>query len=123
MPQFVYERGVSDARVSHSRETPIWRYQDLPKLMWTLSSECLWFARADTPDALHQIHVDRAAIEAKVQRAVGGWRELLSGSVADGRQMLREVLEAPLRLTPRERPTGCSWLEMCRRRAAADGSA
>jgi hypothetical protein len=49
---------------------------------------------------LHQIHVDRAAIEAKVQRAVADWRGLLSGSVADGRQLLREVLEAPLRFTP-----------------------
>jgi hypothetical protein len=41
--------------------------------------------------------VDRAAIEAKVQRAVADWRGLLSGSVADGRQLLRDVLEAPLR--------------------------
>ena len=34
-----------------------------------------------------------------VQGAVANWRGLLSGSVADGRQMLREVLEAPLRFT------------------------
>ena len=42
---------------------------------------------------LHQIHVDRTTIEAKVQHAVADWRGLLSGSVADGRQLLREVLE------------------------------
>jgi hypothetical protein len=48
-------------------------------------------------ETLHQIHVDRAAIEATVQATVANWRGLLSGSVADARQMLREVLEAPLR--------------------------
>jgi hypothetical protein len=26
---------------------PIWRYQDLAKLIWTLKTGCLWFARAD----------------------------------------------------------------------------
>ena len=41
--------------------------------------------------------MDRSAIEAKVQGAVANWRELLSGSVVDGRQLLRDVLEAPLR--------------------------
>ena|SRR5947208_630666 len=51
-------------------------------------------------ETLHQIHVDRAAIEANVQKAVTDWRGLLSGSVRDARQMLREVLEAPLRFTP-----------------------
>ena len=39
-------------------------------------------------------------METKVQGAVADWRGLLSGSVADGRQMLGEVLEAPLRFTP-----------------------
>jgi hypothetical protein len=48
-------------------------------------------------DTLHRIHIDCAAIEAKVQAAVADWRGLLSGSVADGRQLLREVVEAPLR--------------------------
>jgi len=48
-------------------------------------------------ETLHQIHVDRGAIEAKVQSAVADWRGLLNGSVADGRQLLREVLEAPLK--------------------------
>jgi hypothetical protein len=51
-------------------------------------------------ETLQQIHVDRAALEAKVQSAVADWRGLLSGSVADGRQLLREVLESPLRFTP-----------------------
>lgn len=31
-----------------------------------------------------------------MQQAVARWRELLTGSVADGRQLLREILEAPL---------------------------
>jgi len=44
--------------------------------------------------------VDRAAIEAKVQKTVADWHWLLSGSVADARQLLREVLAAPLRFTP-----------------------
>ena len=35
-----------------------------------------------------------------MQKTVADWCGLLSGSVADARQMLREVLEAPLRFTP-----------------------
>jgi hypothetical protein len=57
-------------------------------------------AQIGSAETLHQIHVDRAAIEGKVQKTVADWRGLLNGSVADGRQMLREVLEAPLRFTP-----------------------
>jgi hypothetical protein len=34
------------------------------------------------------------------QKKVADWRGLLNGSIADARQMLREVLEAPLRFTP-----------------------
>jgi hypothetical protein len=56
-------------------------------------------AEIGSAGTLHQIHVDRVAIEAKVQSAVADWRGLLSGSVADGRQLLREVLESPLRFT------------------------
>ncbi len=48
-------------------------------------------------EALHQIQRDRTAIEAEVQAQVGTWRALLNGSTVDARQMLREVLEAPLR--------------------------
>jgi hypothetical protein len=51
-------------------------------------------------ETLHRIDVDRAAIEADVQKTVADWRGLLNGSVQDGRQMLREVLEAPLKFTP-----------------------
>jgi hypothetical protein len=35
-------------------------------------------------------------IEAQVQQTVANWRQLLTGSVTDGRQLLRDVLEAPL---------------------------
>jgi hypothetical protein len=51
-------------------------------------------------ETLHQIHVDRVAIETEVQSKIANWRELVAGSVSDGRQLLREVLEAPLRFTP-----------------------
>lgn len=51
-------------------------------------------------DTLHQIQVDRAAIEAKVQATMADWRGLLSGSVVEGRQLLRDVLEAPLKFEP-----------------------
>jgi site-specific DNA recombinase len=54
-------------------------------------------AEIASADTLHQIHVDRASIEAKVQKSVQEWRTLLGGSVTDGRQLLREVLEAPLK--------------------------
>ena len=51
-------------------------------------------------ETLYQIHIDQPTIESKVQKKVADWRGLVSGSVADGRQLLREVLEAPLRFTP-----------------------
>jgi hypothetical protein len=35
-----------------------------------------------------------------VQKTIADWCGLLSGSVADARRILREVLEAPLRFTP-----------------------
>lgn len=35
-------------------------------------------------EALHQIHVDRAAIEADVQKTVEDWRGSLNGTVVDG---------------------------------------
>jgi hypothetical protein len=47
-----------------------------------------------------QIRVDRAAIEARVQAQVAQWRTLLTASVDDGRQLLREVLRGPLMFTP-----------------------
>ena len=51
--------------------------------------------------AVNQIHRDRAAIEQKVQAQVARWRELVaSAEVGDGRQLLNEMLEAPLRFTP-----------------------
>ena len=52
------------------------------------------------PRRLHQIQVDRPTIEAEVQAAVANWRGLLNGSLQDARQMLREVLDAPLRFEP-----------------------
>ena len=61
-------------------------------------------AAIGSAQTMRQIYVDRAGIEATVQRAVADWRGLLGGSVADGRQLLREVLEAPLRFTPEGRP-------------------
>ena len=40
--------------------------------------------------------MNRVAVEAEVQHAVAAWRGLRTGSVVAGRQLLREVLEAPL---------------------------
>lgn len=45
MTTYVRETGVPEG-VDGS--LPIWRYQDLAKLLWTLSTGSLWFARADT---------------------------------------------------------------------------
>ena len=50
--------------------------------------------------AIDQIHVDRAAIEARVQAQVASWRALLTDSVEDGRVLLPEVLLGPLVFTP-----------------------
>ena len=46
---------------------------------------------------------DRRAIEAKVRKRIGQWRELLTTNIEDGRQLLREVLAGPLRFTPEGR--------------------
>jgi site-specific DNA recombinase len=43
--------------------------------------------------------LDKRAIEEQVLKQVGRWRSLLTEQVADGRQLLREVLEGPLRFT------------------------
>src|SRR5438093_895731 len=43
---------------------------------------------------------DRKTIEVKVHEYVNHWRALLTRRVEDGRQLLREVLEGPLRFTP-----------------------
>ena len=44
---------------------------------------------------------DRCAIEAEVRRQLGRWQELLATrAVSDGRQLLRETLAGPLRMTP-----------------------
>jgi chorismate mutase len=51
--------------------------------------------------ALNQIHTDRAEVERKVQAQVAKWRALVgSAVVSDGRQLLNEILEGPLRFTP-----------------------
>lgn len=50
--------------------------------------------------AVDQIHMDRAAIEARVEAQVASWRALLTESVEDGRTLLREVLSGPLVFTP-----------------------
>ena len=57
-------------------------------------------------ETLHQIQVDREAIEARVQAAIANWRGLLTGSVIEGRQLLREVLEEPLSSSLTGRPIG-----------------
>ena len=57
-------------------------------------------AAISAAQTLDQLRVDRAAIEARVQAQVARWRELLTASVEDGRQLLREVLTTPLVFTP-----------------------
>jgi hypothetical protein len=44
--------------------------------------------------------INRKAIDAKVREHVARWRTLLTKHAEDGRQLLREVLEGPLRFTP-----------------------
>lgn len=51
--------------------------------------------------AINQIHLDRPAIEQKVQAQVARWRELVAwATITDGRQLLNEMLEGPLVFTP-----------------------
>ncbi len=43
---------------------------------------------------------DRAEIERKVLTEVARWREVLTEELPDGRQLLREILDEPLKFTP-----------------------
>jgi hypothetical protein len=54
---------------------------------------------------------DRKVVEAKVMEQVAKWRALLTEEVADGRQALREVLEGPLRFTPKQAEDGTRYYE------------
>lgn len=49
--------------------------------------------------------LNRRAIEREVRERLTRWRALLTDHVADGRQLLRELLSGPIRFTP-ERKTG-----------------
>jgi hypothetical protein len=64
----------------------------------------LGICKGTTIDALERTDLrrfDRSAIEGKVREHLNTWRALLSTKrVQDGRQLLREVLAAPLRFTP-----------------------
>jgi hypothetical protein len=53
---------------------------------------------------VNQIHADRGEVERKVQPQVAKWRALVETAVvSDGRQLLNEMLEGPLRFTPEGR--------------------
>jgi hypothetical protein len=51
-------------------------------------------------ETLHRIEIDRPRLEQQVQQVVARWQDLLGGSMADARQLLREVLAEPLRFEP-----------------------
>ncbi|MDQ3420060.1 MAG: recombinase family protein, partial [Acidobacteriota bacterium] len=51
-------------------------------------------------EATEHSEVDREAIEAKVLAQVQKWTSLLTSHVGDGRQLLRELLDGPLRFNP-----------------------
>ena len=98
MPRFVYLPGESDRRIPAGLRTAVlWRYVDLPKFLWTLSTGSLWFARADTlgdpyegsiTAAQHETRRDTLTMaarlcvggredpewEARVQQWVGWWQ-------------------------------------------------
>jgi DNA invertase Pin-like site-specific DNA recombinase len=50
-------------------------------------------------EARRTVALDREALEQKVLAQVATWRGLLTNHVSDGRQLLREVLDGPLRFT------------------------
>jgi chorismate mutase len=50
--------------------------------------------------AVDQLAVDRQAVERQVRAKVADWQGLLTRQVEDGRQLLRELLDGPLRFTP-----------------------
>ena len=54
-------------------------------------------------ESLHSYRINRKPIEDEIRDRVGRWRSLLTKHVADGRQLLREVLSRPLRFTPDDR--------------------
>ena len=51
-----------------------------------------------TAKAVDQLHADRGVVEARVQAQVTTWRALIDTAVvSDGRQLVNEMLEGPLR--------------------------
>jgi hypothetical protein len=78
---------------------------DIPSVIaqlrdWHQEREAL-LAEIAAAQAVNRIHADRAEVERKVQAQVAAWRDLLeSAVVSDGRQLLKEMLEGPLRFTP-----------------------
>jgi hypothetical protein len=54
-------------------------------------------------EAVGKLAIDRREVERKVLAHVERWRALLTEQVADGRQLLREVLEGPLKFRPEGR--------------------
>jgi hypothetical protein len=46
--------------------------------------------------------INRRAVQERVRAQVAQWRTLLTTSVADGRQVMREELRGPIRFTPNE---------------------
>ena len=51
------------------------------------------------------VRFDRRAIELKVRERLTNWRALLTGHVGDGRELFRQVLRGPIRLTPQKEAT------------------
>jgi hypothetical protein len=78
---------------------------DIPSVIaqlrdWQQEREAL-LAEIAAAQAVNQIHADRPEVERKVQAQVAAWRALVgSAVVSDGRQLLKEMLEGPLRFTP-----------------------
>ena len=59
-------------------------------------------ASIESADAVDVRRLDRKGIERTVRQQLTAWRSLLTTNVADGRQLLRQVLVGPLRFTPED---------------------
>lgn len=57
-------------------------------------------------EARQSVVINRRAVQERVQARADQWRAMLMTSIADGRQVLREVLRGPIRFTPDEATRG-----------------
>ena len=97
------ELAAIDREIARLTEAIATTTTDLPTLLEALQTrqrrrdDLMRLSRQDAPDVTR---IDRRAIVAAAREKLTAWRSLLTRQVADGRELLRQVLVGPIRFTP-----------------------